>query len=68
MAAGSTPGGFVLDPLSVMSGFTMVFNYFLICVHEHSVLTAPGTLANNYPFVKETHHPLIPLDPLTLPH
>lgn len=40
----------------------------LICVHEHSVPTAPRTLPYNYPFVKETHHSLISLDPLTLTH
>jgi len=48
--------------------FAMFLSNPLIRVHEHSVLTAAGTLSYNYPFVKETHHPLISLDPLTLPH
>ncbi len=49
-------------------GFMRWLGDLLICVHEHSVPTAPRTLPHNYPFVKETHQPLISLDPLTLPH
>ena len=48
--------------------FAMFLSNLLICVHKHSVPTAPRTLPYNYPFVKETHHPLISLDPLTLSH